>query len=155
MIPGLFFSSNLGEKVKRKAQGTGNTRVRHANEPRVSPIVSSATRITALRFSHDSAFIWKRIEKQREASKSEWVLLMGRIFENRLDREAKLTRSTQASSTRKATTNYDLSVSRDEEEERRRVETEGENLHPRGEAFGRNVNRRCTTSNEREYREAG
>lgn len=87
MIPGLFFSSNLGEKVKRKAQGTGNTRVRHANEPRVSPIVSSATRITALRFSHDSAFIWKRIEKQREASKSEWVLLMGRIFENRLDRE--------------------------------------------------------------------
>lgn len=106
MIPGLFFSSNLREKVKRKAQGTGNTRVRHANEPRVSPIVSSATRITALRFSHDSAFIWKRIEKQREASKSEWVLLMGRIFENRLDREDKLTRSTQAASTRKATTNY-------------------------------------------------
>lgn len=67
MIPGLFFSSNLGEKVKRKAQGTGNTRVRHANEPRVSPIVSSATRITALRFSHDS-FIWKRREKRPKAN---------------------------------------------------------------------------------------
>lgn len=78
---------------------------------------------------------------------------MGRIFENRLDREDKLTRSTQAASTRKATTNYDLSVSRDKEEERRRVETEGENLHPRGKVFGRNVNRRCTTSDE--YREAG
>lgn len=66
MIPGLFlFISNLGEKNETKRPREQETRA-FATQTSLS-IVSSGTRITALRFSHDfqsSGNGWKSGEKQ-------------------------------------------------------------------------------------------